>query len=154
MFTFLKFAEKKRRESCHPLILTFLNGGRRETHVAHERFSGWIHTDVRPRVDCRSLNLVRSWHSPRALWILKSWHMEARSERKEHRLTLLLASRSCPPFGYCAFGTGRPCWNSLQPSQITNRWSRRTHFVTFDDTSSFHLRSSLGKYFAHAWRTS
>lgn len=37
------------------------------------------------------LILVRSWHSPRALWILKSWHMEARSERKEHRLTNLLS---------------------------------------------------------------
>lgn len=46
-----------------------------------------------------SLNLVRSWHSPRALWILKSWHMEARSERKEHRLTILLpVPRAIHPF--------------------------------------------------------
>lgn len=54
------------------------------------------------RSRCRSLNLVRSWHSPRALWILKSWHMEARSERKEHRLTLPLSRLSISsPFQYC-----------------------------------------------------
>lgn len=52
---------------------------------------------------CRSLTLVRSWHSPRALWILKSWHMEARSERKEHRLTLPPSSRSCRPSGIVCY---------------------------------------------------
>lgn len=26
-----------------------------------------------------------------------------------------------------------PCWNSLQPSEITIQWCRRIHFVTFED---------------------
>lgn len=64
----------------------------RETSYSWEVLDESTPTFNRKSMNYRSLNLVRSWHSPRALWILKSWHMEARSERKEHRLTLLSSS--------------------------------------------------------------
>lgn len=63
-----------------------------------------------------TLNLVRSWHSPRALWILKSWHMEARSERKEHRLTHL-RTFFFPPSHHFFFPSSS-AYKNQQPSEI------------------------------------
>lgn len=139
--------------SSESLILTFPNEDRSRGSPAPERFSTSWRSAFASR--CRSLNLVRSWHSPRALWILKSWHMEARSERKEHRLTLPLSRLSISsPFQYCPAparsalrdrNLSKVCWNprTYNLRAITIRWSRRTHFVTFHDIFSFGLRSSL-----------
>lgn len=116
-----------------------VDGGEREREKEWEG-------DPRREFTRGSLNLVRSWHSPRALWILKSWHMEARSERKEHRLTLLLSSSSSSfssiPWDPVGYPYGAPAriahWNSLlQPPGTCEPGNPRKHTLSLSKASLY-----------------